>query len=379
MARKGENIYKRRDGRWEGRFIRGRKEDGTAQYSSLYGRTYTEVQEKLRQKRAEISPQLPRCPMTVKELFDLWLSARHSSVKPSSYARYVILVEKHIIPRLGKQRVDRLTAKKLREYIEWELCNGRADHKGGLSPKTVNDLVVVLKSALRLAKKKYALPEELFSEISPPAVRQRKIDTMGEQETAVFSAAALAASDLNSAAYLLSLNTGLRLGEICALKWSDVDFTESIIHVRRTVLRVKKGSGTQLSVQSPKSDASDRIVPLTEEMRDLLRLLRGSTPDDAYMLTGQREKPMEPRTMQYRFQSFLKRNGLRERNFHTLRHSFATRCISNGADPKTLSELLGHSNVKTTLQLYVHPSMQQKRAYIYAASTIIPKGQDFSA
>ena len=129
MARKGENIYKRRDGRWEGRFIRGRKEDGTAQYSSLYGRTYTEVQEKLRQKRAEISPQLPRCPMTVKELFDLWLSARHSSVKPSSYARYVILVEKHIIPRLGKQRVDRLTAKKLREYIEWELCNGRADHK----------------------------------------------------------------------------------------------------------------------------------------------------------------------------------------------------------------------------------------------------------
>ena len=158
MARKGENIYKRRDGRWEGRFIRGRKEDGTAQYGSIYGRTYAEVKEKLRQKRAEEKPQLPRCPLTVKELFEFWLAQKRLSVKPSSFGRYAVLVEKHIIPRLGAYRVDRLTVQKLREYIEWELRSGRVNGEGGLSPKTVNDLVVVLKSALRYAGKTYAVP-----------------------------------------------------------------------------------------------------------------------------------------------------------------------------------------------------------------------------
>lgn len=379
MARKGENIYKRRDGRWEGRFIRGRKEDGTAQYGSIYGRTYAEVKEKLRQKRAEERPQLPRCPLTVKELFEFWLAQKRLSVKPSSFGRYAVLVEKHIIPRLGAYRVDRLTVQKLREYIEWELRSGRVNGEGGLSPKTVNDLVVVLKSALRYAGKTYAVPNELFSEISASAAHQKKTDTFGEKETAALSAAVLLAPDLNGAAYLLSLNSGLRLGEICALKWSDIDFEENVLHVQRTVLRLKTGNKTELAVQTPKSSTSDRFIPLTAEMHTLLKTLRCNAPEDAYVLTGCCDKPMEPRTLQYRFQSFLVRNNLRKRNFHTLRHSFATRCISCGADAKALSEILGHSNVKTTLQIYVHPSMQQKRNYICAVSTLLSPGRAQSA
>lgn len=368
MARKGENIYKRSDGRWEGRYIRGRKPDGRAQYGSIYGKTYTEVRERLKTLKAEKEPKQKRCPLTVKELLDLWLESRQRKVKASSYARYVVLVEGHILPEMGRCSVNSLTAKKLSSYIEYLLQHGRLDGRGGLSAKTVSDIVIIFKSALRLAKKHYSLPDPELLEVEAPAFHQRRVETLGDHETARLSDAVLAAPDLSGAAYLLCLNTGLRLGELCALKWSDFDFTEGTLRVGRTALRRKEGGRTLLAVQSPKSESSRRIIPLTAQMLNLFSSLRGSASDDVYILT-QTSSPMEPRTMQYRFHSFLKRHRLRSHNFHALRHTFATRCIARGADAKTLSEILGHSNVKTTLQLYVHPGMELKRTYIAAAST----------
>lgn len=370
MARKGENIYKRCDGRWEGRYIYERKPDGQAKYRSVYGKTYTEVRASLQQRKMEQTIPRQRCPMTVKELFEQWLYKKQQEIKPSSYHRYAALTQRHIIPELGALRVSSLTAETLNAFIVQKLRTGRLDGRGGLAPKSVNDLVALCKSALRLAHQRYAIADSGIWEVKPPAVRQRTVETLGDQETARLSRAVLTKPDLSGAAYLLCLNTGLRLGELCGLKWSDFNFDEGFLQVNRTVLRLKVGSRTQLAVQTPKSEASERTIPLTAELIQLFTRLRGAAPADAYVLTRQADLPMEPRTMQYRFHSFLKKHQLRDHHFHTLRHTFATRCVEQGADAKTLSEILGHSSVKTTLQIYVHPSMEQKRRFLCAVSTI---------
>ena len=371
MARKGENIYKRQDGRWEGRYIVGRKPDGQAKYASVYGRSYLAVKEKLEKRKADRFRTMPSCQLTVKLMLEMWLSVRIADIKESTCQRYVRLIQMHILPYLGNVRVHHLTAEMLSGYIRELMKRGRLDGRGGLSEKTVNDVVCILKSALKLAARKYAVDSELF-DVKPPTVRAKRVETLGAWECAALSRSILAKPDLNGAAYLLALNLGLRLGEICGLRWSDISFREKTLTVGRTVLRLKSGLRTQLSVQTPKTENSERTIPVTAEMLSLLSGLRQDAPEDAYILTGRRLRPMEPRTLQYRFQAFLRRNGLKPHHFHAMRHTFATRSIEKGVDAKTLSELLGHRSVKTTLQLYVHPSMLRKREVVEAVSSIIP-------
>ncbi len=370
MPRRGENIYKRKDGRWEGRYICARKPDGGAQYRSIYGRTYGEVREKLLALREEARRfLLEQCPLTVKELTELWLAEEQPNVKPSSYERYRLLVEKHIVPQLGRLRLHELTAEKLSAFLSEKSQRGRLDGMGGLAPKTVGDIYTVLRSVLTLAQRRYHCPQYVSrSEVQLPQPKRTEIEVFSTWESAQITREILNAPTLSNGAFLLCLETGLRLGELCALKWSDIDFREGVLAVRRTALRINHGGRTVLTVQTPKSDASKRAIPLTADMLSLLQRVRGNAAEDAYVLTGKEDKPMEPRTIQYRFRRFQLRLGLRPRNFHTLRHSFATRCVEHGADVKSLSELFGHSNVKTTLQMYVHPSMEQKRRCLEQSS-----------
>ncbi len=371
MARKGENIYKRKDGRWEGRYIVGRRPSGQAKYASVYGKGYLEVKEKLDKRKGDRFRALPSCQLTVKLMLEMWLSVRLTDIKESSYQRYKVLIEKHILPYLGKIRVQSLTAEVLMDYIKQLMKNGRLDGKGGLAEKTVNDIVSILKSALKHVGRKYAVDGSLF-DVKAPAVRTKGVETLGDWECEVLSASILRNVDFSGAAYLLALNSGLRLGEICGLRWSDISFQERTLTVNRTVLRLKNGPRTELTVQTPKTDASMRTIPVTAEILSILAKLRENASDDAYIFTGKRTLPMEPRTLQYRFQAFLKANGLKSHTFHALRHTFSTRAIERGIDAKTLSELLGHGNVKTTLQLYVHPSMPHKRKIVEAVSSILP-------
>lgn len=186
-------------------------------------------------------------------------------------------------------------------------------------------------------------------------------------ESQRITAAVLKKLDRSSLGYLLCLETGLRLGEVCALRWSDIDLAEGVLRVQRTVYRINYGKRTELVLQTPKSENSVRAIPLTAKMLSVLRQMKDKK--DCCLLTGT-ERPLEPRTMQYRFRRFLERNNLPLRNYHVLRHSFATRCIEGGMDIKSLSEILGHANVQTTLQMYVHPSMASKRAAMEAASML---------
>ncbi len=371
MAKRGENIYRRKDKRWEGRYIVGRKPSGQTKYASVYGKTYREVKEKLDRKKGEQHRSLPSCCMTVKAILEMWLCLRSAEVKESSFQRYKMLIEKHILPQLGSLRLNSLTAQILSAFVSDRMEKGRADGRGGLSAKTVTDILSIFKSALRLASRNYAIDMSIF-DVKAPTPRAKAVETLSKEEAAVLTERILEAPDLSGAAYLLALNSGLRIGEVCGLKWEDIDFVKRELTVNRTVLRVKKGIRTEVIVQSPKTESSERVIPLTAEMLLLLSSLRNTRHDDAYILTGSRTKPLEPRALQYRFMTFQRRNALKHHNFHALRHTFATRSIEMGFDPKTLSELLGHKNVRITLQLYMHPTMLHKRKVIEAVSSLLP-------
>ena len=166
--------------------------------------------------------------------------------------------------------------------------------------------------------------------------------------------------NLTGLGVLLTLNSGLRLGELCALRWSDIDLHAGFLRVEREVQRIYEKGCTRLIVQPPKSESSLRRIPLPT---DILSLLAAHRPENAgsFCLLTSSGDPLEPRTMQNRYRSLLKRAGVPYRNFHALRHTYATRCIEQNVDVKSVSEMLGHSNVRITLQTYVHVSLRHKQ------------------
>ena len=162
----------------------------------------------------------------------------------------------------------------------------------------------------------------------------------------------------------LSMSTGIRIGELCGLQWQDIDLEKRILTVRKTVQRIQCKNGlrkTKLIITDPKSESSMRSIPLTESIVEFLKEFKGE--DNKFVLSG-KNKPLEPRTMQYRFAKILKNVNLPSVHYHSLRHVFASTCIKLGFDVKTVSELLGHSSVEITLNRYVHSSFDQKREYM---------------
>lgn len=161
---------------------------------------------------------------------------------------------------------------------------------------------------------------------------------------------------------LLALTTGMRIGEICALKWSDIDLKKRIIAVNRTVQRIRTFASeqkTKIIESLPKSVKSKREIPIPDVVYEHIKALSKGVENDDYFLSSSK-KIIEPRTLQYRFKSILKKEKLPSVTFHSLRHLFATKCIELGVDVKTLSELLGHSSVEITLNRYVHSSIERK-------------------
>lgn len=372
MPRRGENIYKRKDGRWEGRYRKADNVAGKSRYTSVYGKSYTEVKEKLIRKREESRTQ-ESCTirLTMGQLMDLWLHDRESKIKGSSFARYKALAELHIRPILGDISVNKLTAEMMERFINGKLTQGKLRGKGGLAPKTVTDVLFVVRSVLKYGKVRHGfLDTKQVLSVSLPKVPKYKVETFGEQETRELSRNLVNNWNRATAMMMLSLNTGLRLGELCGLKWSDLDAKECELTVNRTVQRTWLLHGTKLQIQLPKSDASLRTIPMDEVLMERILSLRTDENADSYILSGNC-CPMDPRSLQYRFAAVLEKCKLRRRNFHVLRHSFATRSIEQGMDVKCLSEILGHANIKTTLQLYVHPTRALKRASMRRVSTLM--------
>lgn len=352
MARRGENIYKRKDGRWEGRIKVSYNANGKTKYRSIYAKTYSEVKKKLSLLKNEPIQHNSSGTLTVKELFEEWLAMVKCKVKTSTYANYCMKAEKHILPEFGSVRYDKLTAKMLHGFIQNKL-------KNGLSAKYVSDIVIVFKSMAKFIAITNGFRNPIEN-VMLPKIEKKETHLFAENQQKQLCRHLMKNQNTTSLSIMISLYTGLRIGEICALKWSDIDFEKSILTVKRTVQRIrsiKKQRSTQLLIDSPKSKSSLRQIPIPEFLMNMLRAFRGNT--NAYILSGS-EVITEPRTLQYRFKAILKKALLPSINFHALRHMFATNCVASGFDVKTLSELLGHSSVETTLNRYVHSSIERK-------------------
>ena len=366
MPRRGENIYKRADGRWEGRYIAGRKTDGKAIYRSIYADTYQKVKKQLSTEKTKITMQkASECNKTVKELCLEWLVMVRSSVKATTYDRYEFLVYKHIIPALGETRLEKLTLKSVSLFISEKLEKGRIDGRGGLSARTVRNIVIVLKAVLRQAGLEYGL-NSTTSNLKLPKSERPGIRLLTENNIAALEQNCRQTPDNSNVGLLLCMYTGLRLGEICALRWSDINWSQNEICIRKTVHRVTRrenddGAKTRLMIGKPKTSNAERMIPLPTRIVSTLKRLADSQDKDAFILTGLASRFMDPRTYQNRFKRKLEQLQIEPVNFHAIRHTFATRCIEHGFDVKMLSEILGHSSVQITMDYYIHPSAEAKK------------------
>lgn len=359
MAKRGSNIYKRKDGRFEGRVPVGYHDNGKIKYKSVYARTLSEVKEKMSDVYSiKQNHSVSATKLTVKTAAQQWLSSAKLRVKESSYANYENVISKHILPILGGEYMQNLTTSKLNDFIHHKLNHGRLNGKGGLSAKSVRDIMTVYRSIETYAAREYGVRETHFT---MPKIEKKQTDVLNAFERKRLENYLIHNQNNTNISVLLCLFTGLRIGELCGLKWRDVDFDNGTISVSRTVQRINKHGKSEVVIGTPKSKSSVRTVPIPDFLLAILKSKRKS--DDFYIITGAC-KPTEPRTMQNRFKSILKICGIRNVNFHLLRHTYATVCIENGFDPKTLSELLGHADASITLNRYVHSSMQMKKNYV---------------
>lgn len=368
MSKPGENISKRKDGRWEARYIKGRREDGKIIFGYVYGKSYHEAREKKNAalgSMCETGNAAANSGSRFGTLLDTFLIKKKTAVKESTYSHYCEIVNNHIRPLLGELPVDGITGRIIDRFAGEKLESGRLDGGGGLSAKNVRDILSVIKMTLDIAWEDGIITRKIS--FAKPRLKAKTIDILSPKEQSLILELACS-GDLREFGYYLCLQTGLRIGEICALRWNDIDFENRLMKVDRTLLRISDTDGTDKKTKvifdSPKTQSSSRVIPLPDALlRELSFRKSCAASGDAFLLTGTGAY-IEPRLYTYSFKQFLDKNHMKHYGFHALRHTFATRCIENGFDAKSLSELLGHSNVKITLERYVHPSLDLKREHM---------------
>lgn len=364
MARRGENIRKRKDGRWEGRYKNGTKKDGSVRYSSVYGKSYSEVKEKLRSREQVLytSFYTPHTDMKFREILQLWMSNSRIKNKGATEHKYHFMVKRHIEPELGNIRVSTLKASVINTFLDQKLRDGRLDGNGGLSPSYIKTLSVIINSALRYAASE-GLCMPLNASLYKPPIIRKEMHILDKKSQKRLEQQLSFDMDGTRLGILLALQTGMRIGEICALSWEDIDLCSKVIHIRHTIARVKsekEGSKkTQLILDDPKTKSAIRDIPISTPLLPVLYGMKERS-GAGYLISGKMEF-VSTRTFDYRYKKILEKTGIPLQNFHSLRHTFATRCVEAGMDVKTLSEILGHSNVSITLNTYVHPSLERKR------------------
>lgn len=303
--------------------------------------------------------------MLLKDWAEEWLSTKRDYVKESTYANYIFLMEKHILPQFGNEPVSSLNGKRIQRSVKFWLEKGRCDGKGGLSRKTVKDMLVVLRMCLCDYGQAYECAIPSWKVEFPPenTVNRREVLSRKQQQMLV----EWIKHDLNyeTLGYAVTLYTGIRIGELCALKWGNVNWEQRSILVTKTMQRIYLknqigGKGyTKVTVTTPKSRKSVREIPISESLYALMFKFRDQDPEN-YLVTGNRFF-MEPRLYRKHYARFFEKREATYIRFHGLRHTFATRCVEAGADYKVVSELLGHASVNLTLNLYVHPQWEDKK------------------
>ncbi len=295
---------------------------------------------------------------TIGEIAEAWKSDKRRYVKQSTYAAYALILENHILPSFGK--CEALSEKQVQEFVLHKL-------EAGLSVKTVKDVLVVLKMVMKFGVKNEWMPYCEWDIRYPATEAKKEIEILTvAHHKKILDYIKLNFTFRNLGIYI-SLTTGLRIGEICGLKWADVDADKGTITVNRTIERIYIVDGetkhTELVINTPKTKNSCREIPMSKELLAMVKPLKKVVNADYYVLTNE-DKPTEPRTYRNYYHKLMAKLDIPRLKYHGLRHSFATRCIESNCDYKTVSVLLGHANITTTLNLYVHPNMEQKKRCI---------------
>ncbi|APU69831.1 tyrosine-type recombinase/integrase [Christiangramia flava] len=295
---------------------------------------------------------------TFLEISKCWQQEKKQLVKKSTISAYLLLTENHLIPVFGENR--QITEAEVQEFVFQKL-------KEGLSQKSIKDILIVLKMILKFGSKKGYLNYEPF-DIQFPTVRDnQQLEVLSRADQKKIMNHIKDHFTFRNLGVYLCLSTGLRIGEVCALRWEDIDVINGMVSINKTIQRIYSIENgvrkTELIIDSPKTKNSIREIPLSSDLLRILKPMKKVVNSSFFVLTNE-SKPTEPRTYRNYYKNLMKDLGIPHLKFHGLRHSFATRCIESNCDYKTVSVLLGHSNISTTLNLYVHPNTEQKKKAI---------------
>jgi integrase len=347
-----ENIYLRKDGRFEIRFHYGYKDDSATNYKSVYGSSEEEVVENYKNKIEELFQNNDLLIFDKNYIgydINLWMNNSKIKNKKSTFSNYQYILKSRIIPKFAKVKKKTISLDIINKFTS-ELLDE------GLAAKSVKDILIILQQILKIGNINIKIPM--------PKVPKTEIQILKKEEQLKLEKELM--SNLNETTFgiYLCLYTGLRIGELCALQWKNIDLNNKKINIKKTLVRIKNPEEktkkkTIVIIDEPKSVSSIREIPIPDFIIPTLRKLSVDATPDTFFISVT-EKFVELRTFFNRYKKILYSIELKKYNFHALRHTFATRCIENGCDPKTLSEILGHSSVKITLERYVHPNYENK-------------------
>ena len=289
-------------------------------------------------------------------LCDEWLAFKKNLVKESSFLNYKFTINKHLKKDFANMNIEEIKTFDFNKYID--------NLKTRFSSKTIRDTFTILKSILRFAERKYDIDFKLDL-VSIPTNYKKEIEVFTDKERVKLQEYLWESKKIKEIGVYICLFTGMRIGEICALKWSDIDFENKLIDINQTVQRVYFGNEkSKVIISSPKSKTSVRKIPISKTLYLKLKQLKNLYSKDSFIITGKEKKFTEPMAYRYTYRKVLKKTKVQYRKFHCLRHTFATRCIHVGMDVKSLSEILGHASINITLSTYVHSSYEVKKKYI---------------
>ncbi|MFD2902537.1 tyrosine-type recombinase/integrase [Sphingobacterium anhuiense] len=292
------------------------------------------------------------------EIIELWKTNKKQYVKKSSFSAYTLLIENHLLPVFGKNYT--IQEIEVQAFVFQKLNTG-------LSQKTIKDILIVLKMIMKFGAKNKWLVYTPFDIQFPTEREKYTIEVLSRTDQKKIMNYIQEHFTFRNLGVYICLSSGMRIGEVCALTWEDIDTDSGIIKVNRTIQRIyviENGiRKTELILDTPKTKNSIREIPINKDLLRILKPFKKIVNSSFYVLTND-AKPTEPRTYRTYYKNLMKELNMPELKFHGLRHSFATRCIESNCDYKTVSVLLGHSNISTTLNLYVHPNMEQKKKAI---------------
>lgn len=285
-----------------------------------------------------------------------WIEEKKKEIKYSTYCAYQTILGNYVDVFFDDVKdISQENVVAFRESLEAKK----------LSSKSIKDILVVLRMLVKfLIRKRILTSDSLMWEISLKNSRD-EIEILSKTSFKKLHTFLLANFSFSNLGILIVMNTGLRIGEICALKWEDIDLVDSKILVSKTLQRVydRKEKTSKIIIDTPKTISSKREIPISNEIVRLVKPLK-RVVNNSFFVISNSISPIEPRTYREIFKKILLKNELPVVKFHSLRHTFATRCVEANSNYKTISSILGHSNVVTTMNLYVHPNNEEKKQCI---------------